>query len=286
VLTRTDGGWDRFLQDATVPGKQSLDILEAVANQVLRADAPADHGEGVAIGDEVCFPLAAGGTIVGVLGIGSDPTLSSRTRRAVSAASATIAIAVRNVQLMHDIRAHGERDALTGCLNRANGVRTLQAELRRARRTGRNVSVVMVDIDHFKAVNDTGGHLRGDAGLAAVGAQLTEVLRSTDLRCRFGGDEFLLVLPDTPVLGAQQVAETLRRSVADLLLPTGEPAAITLSLGVAAAIPGELDPAEVIARADQALYRAKRAGRDRFCLAPARGTSLQATAAAPAAAAG
>ena len=169
----------------------------------------------------------------------------------------------------YDLAGFGElgvRDGLTGCFNRAHTLHVLQNELQRARRTGRPLSVLMFDIDHFKTINDTSGHLHGDAVLAAVGRQLNDVLRSTDVHCRYGGDEFLVILPDTSALGARQVAECLRREIADLPLSRTMPASVTVSLGVTAVLPGELDVNMVIARADEALYRAKRAGRNRFCL--------------------
>jgi diguanylate cyclase (GGDEF)-like protein len=199
------------------------------------------------------------------------PPLSESERHALSAAAALIAISVRNVQLVDETRENSLRDGLTGCFNQAYGLETLQSEMKRARRTGRPLSVVMFDIDHFKTVNDTAGHLHGDAVLAAVGRQLTEVLRSTDVRCRYGGDEFLIILPDTPVLGAQHVAECIRRGIAEMTLPNGRPAEVTASLGVTAALAGETDVKSAIARADEALYRAKRAGRNRFILGVAPG---------------
>ena len=133
----------------------------------------------------------------------------------------------------------------------------------------------MFDIDHFKMINDELGHLRGDDLLRAVGAQLTRVLRSTDVRCRYGGDEFLVILPDTPTLGAQQVAECLRREIATLAMVAGDRRiAVTASLGVAAAAMDDLGVTALIERADEALYRAKRAGRNRFCVAGDTGSSL------------
>jgi len=126
----------------------------------------------------------------------------------------------------------------------------------------------MFDIDHFKTINDQLGHLRGDDLLRAVGAQLTRVLRSTDMRCRYGGDEFLIILPDTPLLGAQQVAESVRREIATLaMVANGQTIPITVSVGVATAgrdVPGI---AALIERADEALYEAKRAGRNRCAIA-------------------
>jgi diguanylate cyclase (GGDEF)-like protein len=117
-------------------------------------------------------------------------------------------------------------------------------------------------------INDELGHLRGDDLLRAVGAQLIRVLRSTDVRCRYGGDEFLVILPDTPLLGAQQVAECLRREIATLAIVAGDRRfAVTASLGVAVAAMDDLGVTALIERADEALYRAKRAGRNRFCVA-------------------
>jgi diguanylate cyclase (GGDEF)-like protein len=128
----------------------------------------------------------------------------------------------------------------------------------------------MFDIDHFKTINDRLGHLRGDDLLRAVGAQLTRILRSTDVRCRYGGDEFLVILPDTPLIGAQQVAESVRREMATLAMVTdGKTVPVTVSIGVAAAGPDELGATALVKRADDALYRAKRAGKDRVSVADA-----------------
>ena len=133
----------------------------------------------------------------------------------------------------------------------------------------------MFDIDHFKTINDELGHLRGDDLLRAVGAQLTRVLRSTDMRCRYGGDEFLIVLPDTTLIGAQQVAESVRREMATLaMVAGGKTIPVTVSVGVAAAGPAELGFTALIGRADDALYQAKRAGRDRCGVAGAPVTLL------------
>jgi diguanylate cyclase (GGDEF)-like protein len=137
---------------------------------------------------------------------------------------------------------------------------------------------MMFDIDGFKTINDELGHLRGDEVLRAVGAQLQRVLRSTDIPCRYGGDEFLIILPDTDILGAGHAAETLRREIATLAIAATEERviAVTASVGLAAAAPAELDVAELIVRADEALYRAKRAGRNRVCASAGRGDAPQA----------
>jgi diguanylate cyclase (GGDEF)-like protein len=130
------------------------------------------------------------------------------------------------------------------------------------------VSILMFDIDHFKTINDRLGHLRGDDVLRAVGNMLTRVTRSTDVRCRYGGDEFLVILPGTQLLGAQQVAENLRREIETLAMMAGDQkVAVTASVGVATAAPAETGVTALIERADEALYRAKRSGRNRFCVA-------------------
>jgi diguanylate cyclase (GGDEF)-like protein len=127
---------------------------------------------------------------------------------------------------------------------------------------GEVVAVAMVDIDYFKRVNDEFGHAAGDAVLTAVGSALMGHLRAGDLVCRFGGEEFLVILPDTPPKGAAHVSERLRASVAAL---TGLPKPVTVSIGLAACHQDET--AEVlIGRADAALYRAKEQGRDRVVL--------------------
>ena len=124
----------------------------------------------------------------------------------------------------------------------------------------------MLDLDHFKAVNDRQGHLCGDQVLVGVGRILRETLRVSDERCRYGGEEFLLVLPDTTAEGAARVAENLRaRFAATPVLCARGSVKFTASLGVAQALPGEADVNAVLGRADAALYAAKAAGRNRVC---------------------
>ena len=264
VLIRQNDAWDAVVHDAAADPRP-VDALEQLANRTLGGSSAASTA---ADSSDLCFPMLVGGAVVGVLGVRHQPALSEDHRTAIDAAAAMIAIALKNMQLFADTRDKSVRDGLTGCFNRSHGLAVLEAELRRSRRTRAPLSILMLDVDEFKTVNDRFGHLAGDSLLQAIGAQLEGMLRRTDVRCRFGGDEFLVILPETPSLGAQQVAEGLRQTLAAVRprIPNAA-AAVTVSIGIAAAVPGELDPEAFIARADRALYHAKRGGRNQAVLA-------------------
>jgi len=182
-------------------------------------------------------------------------------------AAALLAISIRNAQLFQDLRENSLRDTLTGCFNRAYAIEVLDTELRRARRAHTPISLIMFDIDRFKDINDRYGHLCGDAVLAAVGARMREVLRGSDVKCRYGGEEFLVLLPETPLEGAKRVAETLRRGLTEMPINwKAETVSVTASFGVSGAQPAEVDGTALIARADAALYRAKNQGRNCVCV--------------------
>jgi diguanylate cyclase (GGDEF)-like protein/PAS domain S-box-containing protein len=156
-------------------------------------------------------------------------------------------------------------DPLTGALNRMRIEERGKLELMRSERHGHKLSVVLVDLDHFKLVNDTYGHAAGDLVLSGFGEIARACLRLTDLLGRWGGEEFVLLLPDTGPAGAGQVAERLRATLQDFRFPAGVRA--TASLGVAGHRPGET-LAALIGRADGAMYRAKQAGRNRVLVDP------------------
>ena len=265
MLTRRPDRWEAFLQDTTDTRRRSPEELEALADRALAPGTlPDARLTGIVEGDVLCFPMVAAGAAVGVLGIHDGATITDDQRKALGAAAGFIAIAIRNVQLFLATKEHSLRDSLTNCFNRGHGLDTLDGELRRARRSRQPLSILMFDIDRFKTINDELGHLRGDDVLRAVGAQLTRVLRSTDVRCRYGGDEFRIILPDTPLIGAKQVAESVRREMATLaMVAGGKTIAVTVSVGVASAEHAEIGITGLIERADNALYQAKRAGRDR-----------------------
>jgi diguanylate cyclase (GGDEF)-like protein len=212
--------------------------------------------------EETCFPLTVGGTVVGVLGVRHAESLSVLEQESLLMATALIALTITNIQQFQEITEQGVRDSLTGCYNRRHAVERLSGELRRASRNGKPVSVLMLDLDEFKRVNDECGHASGDCVLANVGSQLRQSLRSTDIPCRYGGDEFLIILPETPGPGAEHVALSLQRGLSALsFAPEHKIAPITVSIGVAASAK-DLKADAVIESADQALFAAKRAGRN------------------------
>jgi diguanylate cyclase (GGDEF)-like protein len=278
VLLRTAAGEWHELGHASATGRtlvaDELRAAAVAAYEHLR-DGP-DGGEGAhRHGGHECFPMIVGGLVVGVFGVwveGNPLSIEGRQRQA--AAAALLAIGAKNVDMVREIREHSLRDALTGCCNRAHAIETLHVELRRAQRSGSDVSVIMLDLDHFKRVNDRRGHLAGDAVLAQVGQVLRTTLRASDLKARYGGEEFLILLPDTGLAAARGVAETLRKTLEQTPLLIGEHTQhVTASMGVTSAASEELDETAVIARADAALYAAKRAGRNCVQVIEAAGAS-------------
>ena len=158
-------------------------------------------------------------------------------------------------------------DSKTGLLNAVAWQREARVELTRASRTHTPLALAMLDIDHFKKVNDTYGHLAGDAVLATLAATMRGLLRDYDLIGRFGGEEFCILLPHTTAAEAEQTAERLRRKLAQLIVPTGVAPhsvslQVTVSIGVAVLESSRRDLDDLIAAADAALYRAKDEGRN------------------------
>lgn len=166
-----------------------------------------------------------------------------------------LTLSLRRVVLYSGLQSLARTDPLTGSHRRWYG----EERLRELVDSGAVVAVAMLDIDRFKQVNDQQGHAAGDRVLAAVGGLLTRTLRSGDLACRWGGEEFLIILPDTSPAGAALAAERLRAAVAAL---ADLPVAVTVSAGTAACLQDD-DAEALVARADQALYRAKTDGRNR-----------------------
>ncbi len=209
-------------------------------------------------------PLVADDKTIGMLGIGARIG-HCPSGRVADAVITMLATAVQSVLALENLKQDSVRDSLTGCFTRAYALEVLEGNLRRANRTGFPVSVMMIDVDDFKCINDRYGHVPGDAVLAAVAGELHGMLRQSDLRCRLGGDEFLVILPDTSFEDAMRVAESVRRAIEALEITSVRgKVRITASIGVAAAAcGGVVDVPGFIDRADVALYRAKQAGRNR-----------------------
>jgi diguanylate cyclase (GGDEF)-like protein len=163
-------------------------------------------------------------------------------------------------------RGLSRRESLTGCFNRRAFYELFPREVERARRLGQGVSLVFLDIDYFKSVNDRYGHETGDRVLQQLAARLRGIIRETDLLFRWGGEEFVILLPHTAPAEASPLAERIRVAVAERPFAAGEPqgsVAVTVSVGVAGAEEWPIDADVLIARADGACYRAKAGGRNR-----------------------
>lgn len=256
LLTRRGERWESLVHDRA-GDERSEESIEASANRVL---AEGHHGKGLVIESEWCLPLVAGETVVGVMGVRRTPELSSFDTSVIQAAVGLLALSVRNCQLHADTRESTVRDGLTGCFTRAYALEALQAELRRSRRTRRPVSVLMIDIDGFSTFNQRHGHPVGDALLAAIGARLATMLRGTDIKCRYGGDEFLIVLPDTMAQGAAHVAANLAEALGHMTLDGTVDSGPQVSLGLAVSGKAESDARALISSAEGALKQAKAQG--------------------------
>jgi diguanylate cyclase (GGDEF)-like protein len=157
-------------------------------------------------------------------------------------------------------------DGLVQVYNRRYLFEALEREIIRARRHGRDLSVVMFDLDHFKQVNDGYGHLAGDFVLKELARVVQSRIRRDEVFARYGGEEFSLVLPETNLAGAHALAETLRRKVSEhAFVFQGETIAVTVSMGIAMLTDADRGATELIQRADEKLYESKRSGRNRVC---------------------
>jgi diguanylate cyclase (GGDEF)-like protein len=163
-------------------------------------------------------------------------------------------------------RSLSRRESLTGCFNRRAFYELFPREVERARRLGQGVALVFLDLDHFKRVNDRHGHETGDRVLQQLAARLLGIIRETDLLFRWGGEEFVILLPHTATSDAPALAERIRAAVAERPFATHDSYAgvsMTVSVGVAGGAGGPIEPDALLARADAACYRAKEAGRNR-----------------------
>jgi diguanylate cyclase (GGDEF)-like protein/PAS domain S-box-containing protein len=222
-------------------------------------------------GAYLCVPMMAQGEVMGILHL-HKMTQEIKEQMAGIAQFATsvaevMALALANLKLRETLRNQAIRDGLTGLFNRRYLEETLDRELSRSKRQGSPLAVIMLDLDHFKEYNDTYGHHAGDELLMALGELIQEQNRGEDIACRYGGEEFLLIMPGAPLEAALNRAEELNRSVKNLHTRNTSLKPITISAGVAIFPDHGGAGMEVIQAADAALYRAKAYGRDRVLVA-------------------
>ena len=224
----------------------------------------------------VCLPLLAQGETLGILHLLDGPVKNDKADEARMAEKGKLAkiladnigLGIANLKLRESMRSLSIRDPLTGLFNRRYMEEALAQEQHRTKRNNAQLAVIMIDIDHFKQFNDNFGHDGGDAILRALGAFFKEHVRGSDIACRYGGEEFILILSPSTAEGARQHAEKIREDAGLLSVSHAnrDLGAITLSLGVAI-FPDHASEAEAIVKAaDVALYQAKSGGRNRVVM--------------------
>ena len=217
---------------------------------------------GKTVGFTTCVPLLVGGEV-----IGSVLTAHPRAMTIVQAASIKQSVALAapvlaNLRNLAIAEGRAKTDALTGLPNKRNVADNVKRMVAHASRTVSPLAALALDLDHFKQINDRYGHSRGDDVLAAVGSTLKKCCRESDLVGRVGGEEFLILLPDTGLEAAQTVAESIRAAIATIVIPSLD-RSITASVGIAVLPDQAGDGATLLRNADRALYVAKNNGRNR-----------------------
>jgi diguanylate cyclase (GGDEF)-like protein len=225
-------------------------------------------------GNYLCVPLVAQGETLGVFYLEDTVALAPDTTpnhwqnllRRAGATADRISLALANLKLREVLRNQSIRDPLTGLFNRRYLEETLNREVHRAARTKRSISAVMLDLDYFKRFNDGFGHQAGDMLLKEIASVIQARVRAGDLACRYGGEEFALILFETDMTGAHKCVETIREAIKHLTLQYrgGTLDSVTISAGIASFPAHGDNPDDIMRAADDALYRAKKAGRDRI----------------------
>jgi diguanylate cyclase (GGDEF)-like protein/PAS domain S-box-containing protein len=225
----------------------------------------------------LCVPLLSQGEAIGILHFEfvQPEELSDSEKSFASTFADQIALSVANLRLREALRNQSIRDPLTGLYNRRYLEEMMERETRRAVRAEHGLGVLMLDLDHFKKFNDTYGHDAGDTVLRETTSFLVKSVRAEDIVCRYGGEEFVIILPMADLHASHARAERIRSKIRDLsAMHQGQTMGIlTLSIGVAELPDHGTTPKELLAAADAALYRAKREGRDRVVVASAPITS-------------
>jgi diguanylate cyclase (GGDEF)-like protein/PAS domain S-box-containing protein len=273
-LLEVVGSWDPYQLSTVMFEPNGCWALRTGHRYLVEAgdkSAPCSHAEHVSV-SYVCIPIQAHGESLGVIHFqaANDAAQVTEQDLALSATFAEqIGLSIANIRLREALRNQSIRDALTGLFNRRYLEETFERELHRAIRTNQPLSVMMFDLDHFKRFNDTHGHDAGDAVLQNVGTFLLRNIRADDIACRYGGEEFVLIFPNSSSSSAQMRAEHLRAALTQFnVLHQGKPLGpITISVGIAEYPHHGATASQLMAEADGALYRAKKAGRDRVVVA-------------------
>ena len=225
-----------------------------------------------------CIPIIAHGDTVGLLHVKvphdhktqctDDFTSLTAMRIFAIQCAEQISLAVANVKLRDQLRDQSIRDSLTGLYNRRYLLENMRREIGRSLKKGKPLSLISFDADHFKRFNDNHGHDAGDAVLRSLGELMRKTFDGDEVICRFGGEEFVIMLPETDKVTACHRAEGLRSAVESLVIRYGDHnlPRVTISLGVATLPENGTDPQMLISEADAALYRAKGEGRNRVCI--------------------
>lgn len=252
---------------------------------VVAGDSTARCGHAAGISNTyLCVPILAQGEALGILHIQAtdeNPSLGEAELSFKTTFAAQVGLSVANIRLREALQAQSTKDPLTGLYNRRYLQEMLDREIRRAIRSEQHLGILMLDLDHFKKFNDTYGHEAGDAVLRETASFLVRSIRVEDFVCRYGGEEFVVVLPTADLRAAEARAGRIRSKLRDLVVMHDGRSlgVITASVGVAALPDHGMSEKELLQAADAALYRAKREGRDRVVVAESPITALQATAA-------
>jgi len=233
----------------------------------------------------LCVPILAQGEALGILHMQAtdeNPSLGEAELSFKTTFAAQVGLSVANIRLREALRAQSTKDPLTGLYNRRYLQEMLDREIRRAVRSEQHLGILMLDLDHFKKFNDTYGHEAGDTVLRETASFLVRSIRVEDFVCRYGGEEFVIILPTADLRAAEARAGRIRSKLRDLVVMHDGRSlgVITASIGVAALPDHGMNEKELLQSADAALYRAKREGRDRVVIADAPITALQLTAVA------
>jgi diguanylate cyclase (GGDEF)-like protein len=218
---------------------------------------------GAAGGNSTCVPSLVGGEVIGSVLVQHPSPLGGADTRRVEESMSQASPVLANLRNLALSQTRALTDGLTGLPNRRSIDDTLKRMAAHAERTSSPLGTVLLDLDHFKQINDLYGHEKGDEVLAAVGVVIAGTLRASDFAGRFGGEEFILLLPDTDREGAVEVADKLRLAIAAAEV-AGVSRPIAASFGVAAAPQDAFEPAMLLRAADRALYLAKANGRNRI----------------------